>query len=140
MRRSSFVLLAVAGSFAVASTGHAQQVPYTEGLSFQASVAPPALAPDGNSFYVWTRSYDPAGDSSIVGVLHLDFDGQELEPDIKRAVPYFSPDGKYHAFNSSGDDGVYGVNIYDVAAGEYRFLTPVYESNAFLGHRASKNI
>jgi dipeptidyl aminopeptidase/acylaminoacyl peptidase len=55
-------------------------------------------------------------------------------------VPYFSPDGRHHAFKSSGDDGVYGVNIYDVAAGEYRFLAPVYESNAFLGHRATKNI
>lgn len=142
MRRSAAIILfATAGTFAALSTGYAQQVRFSEGVQkYRAGVGRPILAADGNSFYVGTRAYDPDGDSMVSRVLHLGFEGEEREPDITRPAPYFSPDGKYDAFKSSGADGTYGVNVYDVAAGEYRFLAPVYESNAFLGHRASKNI
>ena len=125
---------------ATASTVHAQ-VPFTQGSPrFQASVASPALAADGNSFYVWTNAYDPETGTRTPKVLHVGFDGEVLEPDIARSAPFFSPDGRYHAFKSTDDDDNYGVHVYDVEAGEYRFVAPVHESDAFLGHRAAKNL
>jgi len=89
---------------------------------------------------VWTNAYDPGTETRTPKVLHLGFDGEVLDPDIQRAVPFFSPDGRHHAFKSTGDDGNYGVHMYAMETGEYRFVAPVYESDAFLGHRAGKNL
>lgn len=139
MRRVSVISIVVIALVVPAVAGQAQ-VPFTEGFrKYRAAVDRPTLAADGNSFYVAARAYDPAGDSMAFRVLHLDFDGRELKSDVRRAAPYFSPDGKYFAFKSRGD-GQYGIHIYDLPTEEYRFLAPVHESNAFLGHRARKNI
>ncbi len=132
--------LAVAALALVASAAHAQ-VPYTQGNQiYIASVGNPAVSADGNSFYVWTRPHVPDGGPRTPEVLHYSFDGEPLESGIRRSSPYFSPDGAYHAFKGTDDDGNYGIHVYDVAAEEYRFVAPVYESNAFLGHRARKNL
>ena len=42
-------------------------------------------------------------------------------------------------FKSTGDDGDYGIFVFDVAKQEYEFLAPVKEAGTFLGHRAQRN-
>ncbi len=140
MRRISIFAVLAVSLLSGAVRGQAQ-VRFTEGSArYQASVARPALSADGKSLYVWTRTYDSEQEAPQVRVLHLDFDGNELTSNIQRTAPYFSRDGRYHAFKSTGDDGSYGIHIYDVAEAESRFIAPVHESNAFLGHRAIKNL
>lgn len=85
MRRRLVISMAVIALVVRAAASQAQ-VPFTQGFrEYRAAVDRPTLAGDGNSFYVAARAYDPAADSMAFRVLHLDFDGRELESDIRRA-------------------------------------------------------
>ena len=106
---------------------------------YRGSVGSPGLAADGESFYAFVSGWDEEAGERVVQIRHFSMDGEELEPDIKRARPRFSSTGAHHVFKSDGDEGNYGIFVFDVAAQEYQFLAPVREAGTFLGHRAERN-
>ena len=106
---------------------------------YRGSVGSPGISADGESFYAYVSAWDEAAGERVTGIRHYSMDGEELEPDIARSQPRFSSTGAHHVFKSTGDDGNYGIFVFDVAKQEYEFLAPVKEAGTFLGHRARRN-
>ena len=116
------------------------QSEYTElWMQYRGSVGSPGISADGESFYAFVQQWDEEAGERVTGIRHYSMDGDELEPDIQRSSPRFSSTGAHHVFKSTGDDGEYGIFVFDVALQEYQFLTPVKEAGTFLGHRAQRN-
>ena len=116
------------------------QSEYTElWMQYRGSVGSPGISADGESFYAFVQQWDDEAGERVTGIRHYSMDGDELEPDIRRSSPRFSSTGAHHVFKSTGDDGDYGIFVFDVALQEYQFLTPVKEAGTFLGHRAQRN-
>jgi dipeptidyl aminopeptidase/acylaminoacyl peptidase len=118
----------------------AAQSGYTElWTQYRGSVGSPGISADGESFYAFVQQWDEEAGERVTQIRHYSMDGDELEPDIQRSSPRFSSTGAHHVFKSTGDDGDYGIFVFDVALQEYQFLTPVKEAGTFLGHRAQRN-
>ena len=113
------------------------QLNYSEGKEYAGSIGRPVMAPDGESFYASINVYDPATDDKIDTIMHFSLDGDELDTEMPK-TPFYSPDGKYIAFDGTRDDKS-GLWIYDIAKKEYRLIAKIIKSNAFLGHRSRKN-
>jgi len=114
-----------------------RQIPYSESGLYRGSVGAPVTSQDGLSFYSNISVYDPATGSKRRGLTRFNFDGKELENDLP-LTGLFSPDGAEIAFRASRE-GKSGIWIYNIQSKQYRFVTSVPASNAFLGHRANKN-
>ena len=118
----------------------AAQSDYTElWMQYRGSVGSPGISADGESFYTFVQQWNEEAGERVTQIRHYSMDGDELEPDIQRSSPRFSSTGAHHVFKSTGDDGDYGIFVFDVALQEYQFLTPVKEAGTFLGHRAQRN-
>jgi len=106
---------------------------------YRGSVGSPGVSADGESFYAYVAAWDEEAGERVTMIRHYSMDGDELEPDIARSRPRFSSTGAHHVFKSTGDDGDYGIFVFDVAQQDYDFLAPVKEAGTFLGHRAQRN-
>jgi dipeptidyl aminopeptidase/acylaminoacyl peptidase len=106
---------------------------------YRGSVGSPGVSADGESFYAFVAAWDEEAGERVTMIRHYSMDGDELEPDIARSRPRFSSTGAHHVFKSTGDEGDYGIFVFDVAKQEYDFLAPVKEAGTFLGHRAQRN-
>ncbi len=116
------------------------QSPYLQSWSkYRGEVGSPGISADGESFYAFVSGWDEELGERFVTIRHYSMDGDELEPDIQRSSPRFSPTGAHHVFKSDDDEGNYGIFVFDVAKQEYEFLAPVREAGTFLGHRAERN-
>ena len=115
------------------------QVRFSEGQMYGSGVGAPVLAHDGESFYAAVDAYVPGEGRTGLKIMRFDLDGRVLDAALPALPVNMSPDGRWSAFigERSGRSGLW---LYDIARNDYRFLTPAPRSDAFLGHRANKNL
>jgi len=104
------------------------------------SVGSPALSPDGTQIAYTLSSTDAQANERTTVIMLAPTTGGEPRELVEGGSPQWSPDGTRLAYKAEDEDGEgSALWLYDLDAGEPRWLTRIHQTDHFLGHRARKN-